>query len=493
MQAHSRTIVLVATWIALLPGVARATSYYVSPQGSDLNSGTSEASPWRTLVKVSSVVYQPGDVIRLDREIPSNPGGDPGTANTWAETLILRGEGTPTNPIVVTTYGVGPRPIIAPGTIDSTCLRIDGVGGWKIIGLELAYARWGVELRYDRVTERRFIWLEDLYIHHMTSVLNSDHEKYNFLSAAIALRHWTDETTGPTFLRDLTVKNVTIDHSNFGLWTGSVCEGQLPNGEPRCNADGFSRTGLWAYVDGFSFDNVIVTNAPQIGLSFIFVKNGSVTNSLVNDAGSAGWKWGTTGGLIARASNVVFDNLNIYNVSKGPQQFDGVGFDFEGGTDRITYRNAEIYATDGAGMLILDNGGNAGPNTNLWIENVRITHFGRLPGNSREAVFFSLTNLDRGYHTGQAKWSRFDDSAGHNHIFSTHLGNTAPPIQARRFGSTAASTPGSYPPTSLRGRRAIRQGSSRSKPSTGTIQRTGRPATPQCRRASGSTWARHAR
>lgn len=167
--------------VALLAESAQATGYYVSTEGNDLNSGTSPDSPWRTLAKVSSIIYQPGDTIHLQRGT--------GHQRTWFETLVLRGSGTSTNPIIVTTYGSGLRPKIAPGTMDSTCVQIDGEGGWKITGLELANARWGLDLKYDVVSDRQYIWLEDLYIHDMDNLYNSDPEKYNFVSAGIAIRH----------------------------------------------------------------------------------------------------------------------------------------------------------------------------------------------------------------------------------------------------------------------------------------------------------------
>ncbi|NIU55196.1 MAG: hypothetical protein GWN67_01950, partial [Phycisphaerae bacterium] len=45
-----------------------ANSYYVDSQnGDDNNTGTSEDSPWKTLDKVSSMTFQPGDNIYFKR------------------------------------------------------------------------------------------------------------------------------------------------------------------------------------------------------------------------------------------------------------------------------------------------------------------------------------------------------------------------------------------------------------------------------------------
>jgi hypothetical protein len=399
----SLTALATAALIVLfLPGVAGATNYYVSPRGDDQADGMSEATPWRTLTKASSVFYGPGDALHLKR------GG------RWTgETLSLRGGGSSFAPNFVLPYGPDAsfrgRPLIAPGTVDSTALRIEGGSGWLISGLELANARWGVELRYDGVTDADYLFLEDLDIHDM-STLNSNPEKFNFGSAGIAIRQWTDDPGSPTFLRNLTVRNVTMRNTDFAVWTGAICEGTLPGGDPRCNAQGFSLTGLWAYVDGFSFDNVRVVNAGRTGLSLSFMKNGSVTNSSVQTVGYLGWQYGTAGSTIAWMTNVRLDHFDIANVSRGPQPYDGCGFDFEGGTTNVTYRNSQIDTSDGAGFCVFDNGGNAGPNKNMLIENVAVTRFGRNPGNHDQGVLFGLVSLNRGYHTGVARNCRFNNA-----------------------------------------------------------------------------------
>lgn len=40
---------------------ARATSYYVSASGNDSNTGTSEAAPWKSISRVNSIQFSPGD------------------------------------------------------------------------------------------------------------------------------------------------------------------------------------------------------------------------------------------------------------------------------------------------------------------------------------------------------------------------------------------------------------------------------------------------
>lgn len=77
--------------------VARqAETYYVSEGGSDSNSGTSQATPWKTLTKVNSWRFMPGDTLRFH-------GGDNFSGSLTNGTLT----GSPEGVVTVNSYGTG--------------------------------------------------------------------------------------------------------------------------------------------------------------------------------------------------------------------------------------------------------------------------------------------------------------------------------------------------------------------------------------------------
>jgi parallel beta-helix repeat protein len=81
--------------------LCNATKYYVSSSiGNDVNSGTSPASPWKSLAKVNSFSPLPGDEILFRR-------GD-----EWNGTITVNASGTAGNPIVYGAYGEGAKPKI---------------------------------------------------------------------------------------------------------------------------------------------------------------------------------------------------------------------------------------------------------------------------------------------------------------------------------------------------------------------------------------------
>ncbi|CCH56982.1 glycosyl hydrolase family 98 putative carbohydrate binding module [Fibrisoma limi BUZ 3] len=77
------------------------TTYYVASSGNDLNNGTTNTTPFRTLAKVNTLNLKPGDKIFLRR-------GD-----TFRGTLSINQSGIPNNPIIVDAYGSGSKPVIA--------------------------------------------------------------------------------------------------------------------------------------------------------------------------------------------------------------------------------------------------------------------------------------------------------------------------------------------------------------------------------------------
>ena len=82
-----------------LAGVMYGQTYYVSPIGSDSNTGTSASSPWQTLTKVDSTTFAPGSQILFQAG-----------SNWYGQQLVASSSGTTTAPITYGMYGTGADP-----------------------------------------------------------------------------------------------------------------------------------------------------------------------------------------------------------------------------------------------------------------------------------------------------------------------------------------------------------------------------------------------
>lgn len=82
-------------------GYVSGQTYYVSPEGSDLNDGTSPVTAWQSLEKVGNSRFAAGSQILFERD------------GVFRGALTLRSWGSLIAPIVIGAYGEGEAPIIS--------------------------------------------------------------------------------------------------------------------------------------------------------------------------------------------------------------------------------------------------------------------------------------------------------------------------------------------------------------------------------------------
>ena len=122
--------------------VSSVRTFYVSPTGSDTNTGLTESQAWKTLAKVNGFAFQPGDVIRFQR------GG------SWSGGLTIKNSGQSGKPIMFTSYGSGVLPVISnPGGAGNYTSAIRVTGQWVVVdGFKVSNAQdAGVYVQSSRV------------------------------------------------------------------------------------------------------------------------------------------------------------------------------------------------------------------------------------------------------------------------------------------------------------------------------------------------------
>lgn len=103
--------------LLLLEPAASATKYYISnSEGSDASGrdGRSQSTSWKTISKINSCVFSPGDTILLRK-------GD-----TWRETLKVPSSGSPASFITFGSYGTGPNPRILGSEVSTGWTNYSG-------------------------------------------------------------------------------------------------------------------------------------------------------------------------------------------------------------------------------------------------------------------------------------------------------------------------------------------------------------------------------
>jgi len=181
MRASSLPILILVSWItaaSLSENCARppfnevgaGTSYYVDSAASDENSGLSASTAWRTLAKINSTLFRPGDRILFK------------SGGVWIGQLSPKGSGTAKHPITIDKYGGDTPPIINGSGLAEDAVLLKNQEYWEIRNLEItntgvaAAIRRGVHVVAENIGELHHIYLRNLRVH---DVNGSENEKVN--------------------------------------------------------------------------------------------------------------------------------------------------------------------------------------------------------------------------------------------------------------------------------------------------------------------------
>ncbi|HXT12012.1 MAG TPA: right-handed parallel beta-helix repeat-containing protein [Candidatus Angelobacter sp.] len=152
--------------------VSRPHKYYVNSEtGDDLRSGTSPANAWRTLERVNTQIFRPGDTLLFK------------AGTRYFGQLKPQGSGTSNAPIVMGKYGRGPLPRIdGQGRVLDTLL-LRNVEFWDVSDLDISNlgeqrAPWrtGVRVVTDNFGTMRHIHLQRLFVHDVNGSLSKSNE-----------------------------------------------------------------------------------------------------------------------------------------------------------------------------------------------------------------------------------------------------------------------------------------------------------------------------
>jgi hypothetical protein len=313
----------------------RNSVYFVdNVNGNDSNSGTNEKSAWRTLLKVNSTQFQPGDIIQFKK------GG------RWNGQLWPKGSGSKSNPIIINMYGTGSsKPVIDGNGITGTgVVYLYNQEYWVISNMEIINDaekegdRKAVFIKADNFGVVNNIHIKNLFIHDIKGIRNGAAGDWaGKLSGGIIFvagpRQASDKTIPTRFNNVLIENNTIVDCNRSGIWVGST---SWAFGYP---------SNFWTNV---VIRNNTVTNVGGDGIVSLFSQSSLIENNVVNgfqtdtdEYGAGIWTWYT------------HDAIVQYNESyNGAGGIDGEGFDLDGYNKRNIYQYNYSHNNAGGFMLI---------------------------------------------------------------------------------------------------------------------------------------------
>ena len=218
-----RIILTIAAVFLALTAASAGNTYFVSASGNDSADGLSVKTAWKSLDKVSSVAFKPGDKVLFK-------GGD-----TWHGQLVLKGAGTAEEPIILSSFGKG-RPVINIGDAEGAGILLKNYGGWEISNFEitsgaapeLGVTRQGIYVLVDEPgVKAEHVVIEDCFIHDIWGQLGGVRERSSAILVSCRNRSREASADAPA-LNDVRIEGNRIERvDKTGIVTDNIVNGLL--------------------------------------------------------------------------------------------------------------------------------------------------------------------------------------------------------------------------------------------------------------------------
>jgi hypothetical protein len=315
---------------------AIANDYYVDLGGKDSNNGLAPATAWKSLAKVSSFDFQPGDRILLKG----------GQVFVGKLDFVASDAGTAAQPVIVTSFGTG------RATIDAGAG--DGVFVWNAGGFELA----NLEVRGsgpasndgDGITfyvdqgggvKLAHVELDGVEVHgfggfgvSFGSGSASSPSKSGFVGVRVSnVEAWNNALAGLAMWGPFSASSTTWAHADVVVADSRFHDNP---GDPTVTT---TNTGSGAWLS--DVDGATIEYCEAFG----------------NGALCANPNGGPVGLWVYDANDVVIQHCESHHNRTGPNSVDGGGFDLDGGTTNSVIQYCWSHDNDGPGFLLAQYSG----------------------------------------------------------------------------------------------------------------------------------------
>ena len=428
-KRHNRMTFMVAMLLAIL-GAARfssARTYYVDSQaGRDSNTGNSSTAPWKTLHKVNSKIFLPGDIILLK------------SGSAWTGQLWAKGSGKPRQPIIIDKYGGETKPLIRGAGLVQDTVMLKNQEYWEIRNLEITNTgqgvavRRGVNVAVENYGDAHHIYLRSLTIHDVNGTDTTGSGGIHYRCAG---------EIKPSRFIDLRIEDNRLYHVDRDGITGGSTHWERQKWYP----------SLGVVIRNNSLEDIGGDGIVNVATDGALVEYNVVGRANQRSKGNnvAIWAWS--------ADNTIIQYNQAYATRGG---HDSEGFDSDWNSRNTVIQYNYSHDNDGGFLLICNNGG-VGPEYNVGnvgtIVRYNISRNDHnksisIAGPTNNSIIYNNTiYLDKGEtadllsYSDWAGWA--DDTHYYNNIFYLEgRGRFATTISSKPGGSQSV-TPGLGPST----------------------------------------------
>jgi hypothetical protein len=345
---HSAPALMALVCLVSAMTPAFATTYYVSPTGSDSNTGTTTSAAWQTIAKVNSAHFVAGDSVLFQ-----GSGTFTGALVFSYSTNVPTSSSTDT--ITVSSYGTGTAEILSSSTGSySSAVKLDGVNGITVSNLTILGGGGASPTTWEGV-----------YILNQSgkSISGITVNNCNISNFAGTSSSETAEVYVNGYYGDLDTVKITNNQLHGANGVGST------------DSNGIYGIGHGQDITNVTYAGNTVYNlgglASAIGGGIVAndVNGGVEEYNIVHDIGANTASCGGVCGIWAYASNNITIQFNeVYNVQ--PINFtkgcDWDAYDLDGGVSNSVVQYN--YSHHNAGIALLAYSANVGSDT--WGNNI---------------------------------------------------------------------------------------------------------------------------
>ena len=382
-----RIVFLISTFCFFLEKATASVFYVNNSTGDDNNNGLSPLTPFKTIDKLNTLLFNPGDSILFKS-------GEEFKGMFW-----VKGSGNQQNPIFLGSYGGSTKPILNGDGYQSCILiynddgiviknlqlnnensHLDSLGNVKqLIGFGGAANTWGsgknVRFGVKVVTDTdslNYFVMDSLEIHHVfpTPSLSSNiHKGYG-----IKFETQSDTANNDyNLISNVNISNCFIHHTgHYGIWIKSIGLNNLDgfkNSNITIENTLFEHTGGSGFVPNKSIDVLVE--------SCVFNHTGSSDDSRMWERGSGMWPFD--------CKNVIAQH-NYFMNAHGPADSYGAHIDY--GNENVVFQYNYSYNNEGGFVEILGDNINCGYRYNISVNDGHREDPNNTPWDKKGKIFW---------------------------------------------------------------------------------------------------------
>lgn len=351
---YSLFFILFTSILCLLITSVSATNYYINAtSGSDSLAGTTPATAWKTISKVNSVVFNPGDNIYFER------------GQTWREQLSVAFStaGNSTSPVIFSFYGNGPQPIIDGSNL---------ITGWNDTGSNV----WNASV----TTQPKQVFFNGT----RGTVVNysgvNGTNKWNWSNNVLYVYSTSDPDTAYTMEASQRTYGILLDTNNYITISNIDIR--------KTNQDGigtFTSTGVVINGTELSYNYEYGINEWRASGSEVV----NITNNTIHDNGGSGMEPNSLNSSLI-SGNIAYNNdiLEIETIHNW-----GAGIKLVGSRNTNNIVEHNIAYLNGHGVT--GAGGDSQDRAGIWLDTVgtgNIVRYNIAYSNLKYGIFNEATN-----------------------------------------------------------------------------------------------------